>query len=183
MTSEVETLKTSLITPNAITIYSPHKQLAQSNYMKQYPIQFSHRTPSIIGVITMAFFLFCAIAAWLSGQGAVSPFFLLFVAMGFITWFNSGETTIDHIRIRHIAKTSASSIYWNEVTEIRVDYQQQAMIFRGQNKQVATYGVAYWPQRMREEALLFLQEQIEQHNIPVIQDAWAPYKFSKNARE
>jgi hypothetical protein len=151
--------------------------------MSNTSVQLPHRLFAGIGIITILFFSFCAIASWFSGQGKVSPFFLLFVVVGLYVWLGAGETEINYLLVRHRSYLGTHSIRWDEVTAIEFDPQGQAVLLRGSNKQVVIPGVAAWPRRRRMLALQLLDDQVQHRAVEVRKDPWVVYKWSKNSRE
>jgi hypothetical protein len=151
--------------------------------MSSSSVRLTHPLFVGIGIITTLFFSFCAIASWLTGQGSVSPFFLIFVALGLYTWLNAGETQINDLHIRHRSHFGTHSLRWDEVTAVEFDPQGQAVLFRGKNKQLVVPGVAAWPRAQREAALQLLDNQIQRLSIEVRDNLWAAYQWSKNTRE
>lgn len=143
----------------------------------------SHAAYGAIGLVSALFFVFCAVAAWMSGQGAVSPFFLMFVALGTYVWLSAGETEINELQIRHRSIFGTHSIRWDEVVVVEVDSQGQVFVFKGAGKRLVVPGILTWPRRLRATAMALLDEQIEQRQIEVRESVWAAYKRSKNTRE
>jgi Bacterial PH domain len=151
--------------------------------MNSSSVRLTHPLFVGIGIATALFFSFCAIAAWYSGQGIVSPFFLLFVILGLYVWLNAGETEINDLHIRHRSAFGTHALRWDAVTAVEFDPQGQAVLFRGRNKQLVIPGVAAWPRAQRELALQLLDNQIQHRSLEVRDNLWAAYQWSKNTRE
>ncbi len=151
--------------------------------MQQQTIRLPHRLFSGIGIITVLFFSFCAVASWMSGQGGVSPFFLIFVALGLYVWLTAGETELNYLQIRHRTLLATHSIRWDDVVMIELDPQGQAVMYKGQDKRLVLPGIAAWPRHQRAAALALMDEQIKRYHIDMREGAWTAYKWSKNTRE
>jgi hypothetical protein len=142
-----------------------------------------HRLFAWIGIVTAGFFTFCAVASWYSGQGSVSPFFLIFVGMGLYVWLTAGETEISDVHVRHRSYLATHSIRWDEVAAVEFDPQGQAVRLRGRDKQLVIPGIASWPQNQRALALQLLKTHIQQRAIETRENPWIVYQWSKNTRE
>lgn len=146
-------------------------------------IRLPHRFPIALGLVCAAFFGFCAVMAWRSGQGEVTPVFLAFVLMGLYLALSSGVTELDPVRVRHRSALGSYAIAWHEVVQIEVDPQHQALLFRGRDKQVVTLGGAYWPRARRDAAYALMEAKARELDIPIVESARTIVSWSRGTRE
>jgi hypothetical protein len=117
-----------------------------------------------------------------AGQGNVSPYFLIFVALGVYLLVSVGSVEINPDFVTYRTPLASYTISWDEVERIEIDAQGGAMVFAGANKRVVTIGPAYWAGKDKQQLQALLYATLEKRNIPVIPTQAALFKLSKNTK-
>jgi hypothetical protein len=136
----------------------------------------------IVSWACIGFFLFCAVMSWRAGQGNVSPYFLIFVAMGIYLLVTVGTVEITSDFVTYKTPWATYAIRWEEVERIEIDALGGALVFAGTNKRVVTIGPAYWSGKDKQQLIALFRATAERRNIPVVPTQAALFKLSKNTK-
>ena len=136
----------------------------------------------VVGWVCVAFFVGCAFFSWRAGQGEVAPLFLLFVGLGGYLILTAGTIKMDSDTITYITILARYQMRWSEVERIETDMSGSSVVFFGNNKQLAMYGLGYWSGVDREQMLRVMTAQTELRQIKTEQTQKAMYRRSKNTK-
>jgi hypothetical protein len=137
-----------------------------------------------IGWVCIVFFLFCAVASYSAGQGSVSPFFLLFVALGVFLILITGELSMSSEEIIYTTPLAKYQMKWDEVKKVEIDLQGGGLVFyaNDRNKRMAVLGPGYWSGPDKQNLAKLLSDEMEKRQIPMEQTPRAAYTMSKNTK-
>ncbi|GIU00196.1 hypothetical protein TSL6_07020 [Sulfurovum sp. TSL6] len=136
----------------------------------------------IIVWVGIVFFLFCAVMAWRAGQGYVSPLFLLFACIGVFLLFmaSSIKSTSEYISV--LSPFAEYRIYWDEVEWIEEGNQGTLVIHGKGEKRLVLPSPTYWSGPQKSEMFEFMDSQLENLEIEILETISADYKVHKNVK-
>jgi hypothetical protein len=94
----------------------------------------------------------------------------------------SGSVDMNGQSVTLVSPLGHYRIQWDEVTQIESGRFSDWLIFYGNDKRLAFMGPIMWSKSSREQALRFVQAQVQQRKIAFKQIRSALPKFSKNTR-
>ena len=136
----------------------------------------------VLASLFVAFSLFGAVMAWRAGQGNVSPWFLVFGAIGVYLLLDTGSIEMDAKTIKYRTPLAQYQIEWDEVTQIQVDRGGGNMVFFGKDKRLATIGPTFWSGKDKLEMLILADEQIKKHGVETQVTNKAMFRLSKGTK-
>jgi hypothetical protein len=146
------------------------------------PLIVNSTSVKVVAWICITFFLFCAVMSWRAGQGRLSPFFLIFVALGIYLLLFSGSVEMDRQTVTYRTPLAQYHIGWDEVSHIEIDRQGGNIVFCGANKRLAALGPMFWTGKDKMEMLMLVASQLDERGIKTHQTEKAMFRRSKNTK-
>lgn len=135
----------------------------------------------IIAWIGIVFFLFCAVMSWFSGQGNISPFFLIFVAISITMLLIASKIEISSEAITVFSLYAAYKINWDEINRIELGHQG-TFVFSGHNKRLVVPAGTWWTGKKKKEAYDYMLNEIEIREFTIKDSFASDYKIHKNTK-
>jgi len=128
-----------------------------------------------------AFCAICAMVSLNSSEYIVSIFFTACALGSLYLALASGAYTISAQFLAYASKLGTWRISWDEISA--AEYSAMgSLLLLGNNKRFALAPSAWWPRSGREEALLYVVEQMNARGIAKKISPTADYKWMKNTR-
>ena len=142
----------------------------------------NHWLTKFIGLLAAIMFTFFIIVAF----DATKPLYLLalvgFAGLGIFVFLLYGKTGMDSCTIIHVSTFGRFEIKWEEIQAIELDAQGNAIVFKGDNKQLVVPGQVFWSGKDKKQMVALYNAQIDRRNIKVRATASAAFALSKNTR-
>jgi len=133
-----------------------------------------------VGLVSVAFFSYCAIGAWTSGQTDVALGFIPFVVVSAVILLISGSIylTADVLEVR--TPLGRFEILWREVT--RVEYGSGSIVFFGGEKRLCISAYKFWSGPDRDYLFGAIELELIKRAIPTKHTFRADFLFPKHTR-
>jgi len=135
---------------------------------------------NIIGWLDIAFFSFCGIMAWHSGQFTAVPLFILPVLIGAALLLCGGTIEVTASHIRTITPFGSFQLAWVEM--MSVENISGSLLFIAAGKQLFVPDPGLWSGKEKRQAFALLVEQLQMHQLLPVKKACRLLPFSYNCR-
>jgi len=119
---------------------------------------------------------------WIAENLWLSLMCFVLTASGIYLLLENGQLEIDTKSIARTTRLSRQEIGWHEVKRIVNVKQGARLIFSNETKRMVILGMIYWSDRNKAEALKFINAQVIQRRIEVVDSASTTFKLSKHTK-
>jgi hypothetical protein len=135
---------------------------------------------NIIGWLDIAFFSFCGIMAWQSGQMTALPVLIPLVLIGVSLLLCGGTIEFTASHIRTMTPFGSFQMAWSEMTS--VENVSDTLLFIASDKKLSVPDPGIWSGKEKRQAFALMIEQLQIHKLLPIKRTHRLLPFSHNCR-
>lgn len=146
------------------------------------PFHVEMRSYRIVGWVTAAFGMLCAVGAFMSGDYWIGAGFFVLVLVGLYMVLGAGSFDVGNDEVTHRSAFGAWRIRWDEIVSVEVGEADGTFVLMGKDKRFVLSPPGWWASPDKEAALSFVIKEIQTRKIPARATRTAAYKIMKNTR-